>query len=230
MVPGRVTWLVGSVVLGVALAACSAGGASGGGASVSVSGAPSAISASPAASGAGISAITTKPLQSGSATDIAFAQAMIPHHEQAVAMADMALDPAHGASPQVRALAAQIQAAQAPEIQLMTQWLQTWGAPTVMPSTTGDIATMDHGGHEMGSITMSGMMTTAQMQQLEQSSGTQFDQLWLTMMIAHHEGAITMAEAVQANSANPQVVALADAIIVAQQAEIAEMRRMLSTG
>ena len=72
----------------------------------------------------------------GSATDVAFAQSMIPHHQQAVEMADLALSGGSGASDQVRRLARQIKAAQDPEMQQMTKWLQGWGAPTAMPGTT----------------------------------------------------------------------------------------------
>ena len=76
---------------------------------------------------------------------------------------------------------------------------------------------------------MAGMMTAEQMQQLQDASGQQFDQMWMEMMIAHHEGAIEMAEQVQ-GSTNPQVADMADAIVSAQEAEITEMQVMLSGG
>ncbi|MEI2784588.1 MAG: DUF305 domain-containing protein [Candidatus Nanopelagicales bacterium] len=169
------------------------------------------------------------PLQ-GSPTDIAFAQSMIPHHQQAIEMADLALDPADsGASEQVKQLAEQIKGAQDPEIQQMTQWLQAWGAPTAMPGATdgGGTAGMDHSGHDMGGMTMSGMMTAEQMQQLEQARGADFDQMWLTMMIAHHQGAISMAQQAQASNSS-QVTTLTDAIITGQQQEIATMQQLLA--
>jgi len=167
-------------------------------------------------------------MMSGSATDIAFAQGMIPHHQQAVEMADAALDPASDASPEVKKLAKQIKGAQDPEIQQMTQWLQQWGAPTTMPGASGDMDSMDHGGHDMGGIAMSGMMTAEQMQQMRQATGSAFDTMWLQMMIAHHEGAITMSEQVKAGSSNEEVTALANAIITGQRAEIETMRRDLA--
>ncbi len=157
----------------------------------------------------------------GSAADVAFAQAMIPHHEQAVEMANLALDPKAKASPEVKAFAEQIKVAQAPEIELMTEWLSGWGAPTAMPG-------MDHSGHDMGGMAMTGMMSSADMKDLEQSSGKSFDKKWLTMMIAHHEGAIQMAQEVKAMSDNPQVETLADQIIVAQKTEIDEMNQALA--
>ncbi|MCB0900484.1 MAG: DUF305 domain-containing protein, partial [Actinobacteria bacterium] len=105
-----------------------------------------------------------------------------------------------------------------------TWWLQQWGAPTAMPGATDDdMAGMDHSGHDMGGMTMAGMMTAEQMQQLQDASGQQFDQMWMEMMIAHHEGAIEMAEQVQ-GSTNPQVADMADAIVSAQEAEITEMQ------
>ncbi len=196
----------------------------------------SACSSSPSDSAsqpAAASPSTTAPSESGtsapgSATEIAFAQSMIPHHQQAVEMSDMALDPVHEASPDVKKLAKQIKAAQDPEIQEMTGWLEAWGAPTAMPSASGDMADMDHSGHDMGGVTMSGMMTAEQMQQLAAAKGQAFDTLWLQMMIDHHEGAIQMAEQVKAESTNPQVIALADAIITTQKKEIATMTSFLA--
>jgi uncharacterized protein (DUF305 family) len=166
---------------------------------------------------------------SGSAADVAFAQSMIPHHQQAIEMADLALAPEAGASPQVVELAEQIKAAQDPEIQQMTQWLQQWGEPTAMPGTDNadGMAGMDHSGHDMGGITMSGMMTPEQMDQLAASTGSEFDQMWLNMMIEHHEGAIEMSEQVAGVTSNPEVAELASAIIVAQQEEITTMTQML---
>ncbi len=167
----------------------------------------------------------------GSATDVAFAQSMIPHHQQAVEMADLALDPQSDASPQVKALAKQIKAAQDPEIQQMSAWLAQWGASTAMPSASGDagdMAGMDHSGHDMGGITMSGMMTAEDMAKLSSASGKTFDTLWLQMMIAHHEGAVQMAEQVKADSGNPQVTALADSVIAGQTQEIETMQALLA--
>jgi uncharacterized protein (DUF305 family) len=127
----------------------------------------------------------------GSEADITFAQLMIPHHEQAVQMADMALQQA--TSPEVIDLATQIKAAQDPEIQQMRGWLQQWGAPEQMDGMDG----MDHGDMDMGGQTAGGMMSDEDMGALMDASGADFDRMWLTMMIAHHEGAIEMAEQVK---------------------------------
>ena len=80
-------------------------------------------------------------------------------------------------------------------------------------------------GHEMS--TMDGMMTAEQMDAMAAMTGTEFDQMWLEMMIAHHEGAISQSETVKAEGSNPDVLALADQIITAQQAEITEMQTLL---
>lgn len=148
--------------------------------------------------------------------DVEFAQGMIAHHEQALEMAEIALDPARGASAEVLDLATRIQGAQEPEIELMTAWL----------TAAGESLTMDlSDGHDMSE--MEGMMSAEQMDALAVATGAEFDRMWLEMMIAHHEGAISQSQTVKANGSNPDVLALADQIISAQQGEITEMRALL---
>lgn len=148
--------------------------------------------------------------------DVLFAQSMIPHHEQAIEMADMALDPTVGASAEVLDLAGRIKGAQDPEIEMMSGWLTMWGMPMQMDTSNG---------HDMSS--MDGMMTAEEMETLANTTGTEFDRLWLEMMVQHHEGAIAMATDVKADSTNADVTALADAVIAGQQAEIDEMKALL---
>jgi uncharacterized protein (DUF305 family) len=152
--------------------------------------------------------------------DIMFAQMMIPHHQQAVAMANLAQTRA--TDPKVKQLAAQIKAEQAPEIATMEGWLAAWGQPTTMPSMPS--GTMPSG---MPSG-MPGMMSSADMAQLAATTGKQFDKLFLQMMIAHHRGAIQMAQAELAHGANPDAKALAARIIKSQQAEINTMQKTLA--
>jgi uncharacterized protein (DUF305 family) len=162
--------------------------------------------------------------------DVAFAQRMIPHHEEAVRMARIAQ--ARASSPQVQRLAEDIQAAQAPEITMMTGWLKSWGkAPT---SGMSD----DMNGHEMSGHDMSGdmgdrrggtMMGEQRMRAMMKPSGPAFDRMFLTMMIEHHEGAIDMARAEQARGTYPAAVALARKIEKTQTAEIARMQQMLGS-
>ena len=158
---------------------------------------------------------------SGSMTDVMFAQMMIPHHEQAIEMADLALaNP--DASPQLRDLATQIKAAQQPEIEAMTAWLAEWGVPSM---ASGD----DAAGHDMGDHGMGGMMTEDEMKELEAAKGDAFNRLWLTLMIKHHQGALDMANGVLTGAKDQRVIDLANAILVSQAAEIATMQGMLAS-
>ncbi len=153
--------------------------------------------------------------------DVTFATEMIPHHQQAVEMAELAADRAQ--SPEVRQLAEDIEAAQGPEIETMTQWLMNWGQET-------PVGSMDHGDMGHGdSQEMPGMMDEAEMTQLMKSDGAAFDQMFLQMMVEHHEGAIEMARTERANGENPDAVALAEQIESDQEAEIGEMDELLDS-
>lgn len=148
--------------------------------------------------------------------DVMFAQMMIPHHEQAIEMSDIALDPTVGASDEVLSLARDIKAAQDPEIAQMTALLESWGQSTAMDSS------MDH------SEMMSGMLTVEEITTLGTLQGTAFDTAWIQAMIKHHEGAIQMAIDVQNDGINADVQKLASTIIATQQAEIDAMKTLLS--
>lgn len=151
--------------------------------------------------------------------DVAFAQNMITHHQQAIEMASLALDPASGASSEVTDLAQRIKAAQDPEVSMMSGWLDHWHEPMTMDSAAG---------HDMGSMhSAEGMMSSEDMDQLMRLSGAEFDRAWLQGMIEHHRGAITMAEQIKDEGDNPDVLALADQVITAQQAEVDEMTSLL---
>ncbi len=174
-----------------------------------------------AAATTSLAAEITAPADSGDSAgfndaDVIFAQGMIAHHEQAIEMADIALDPTIGARPEVQDLATRIKNAQDPEIELMTGWLAAWGQPVQMDAS---------GGHDMSS--MEGVMTAEEMDALGAAAGTEFDTMWLEMMVRHHEGAIDMAETVKVSGSSADVLGLAEQIISAQQAEIDEMRALL---
>ena len=154
---------------------------------------------------------STSSTSDARAADVMFAQMMIPHHEQAVEMADLALQ-SSAATDEVKALARQIKAAQDPEIQTMKGWLSEWGA-----------AAAPGMGHDMGD----GMMSAADMTALGKATGAAFDRMWLTMMIEHHEGAVDMAEKVLATTADDRVKQLAQAVVDGQTKEIATMKGML---
>lgn len=155
--------------------------------------------------------------------DITFAQSMIPHHRQAVEMADLA--PTHGAGPAVSTLAKQIKAAQGPEITAMSGWLKSWGKPVPGAGANAGGGHAGHGGG--GSEEMAGMMSKQQMDQLMAARGAAFDRAFLTMMIAHHQGAVQMAKTEQAQGKFPAAKTMAAAVIRTQQAEITTMRNLL---
>lgn len=214
--------------LALVLAACSgasqSGTATSGTTSARSTGSPTSISAS--------ATVTFND------ADVAFAQMMIVHHQGAIQMADLA--PSRAQNQDVLALAARIKAAQAPEIDQMTAWLTAWGAaPSMMSgSATSGMGGTAHGGMDMGgtssaaessAVSMPGMMSGDQMQQLESASGAAFDKLFLELMVVHHQGAIEMAETEIADGSNPEAVALAQKIKSDQTAEIAEMQALLQT-
>jgi uncharacterized protein (DUF305 family) len=153
--------------------------------------------------------------------DVIFAQMMIEHHRQAIEMAELA--GTRAGDPEVTSLAEKIKAAQQPEIDTMTGWLSAWGKPAAMPSVSGG---MDTGGMSHGP--MPGTMSHADMQKLMDATGADFDKRFLTMMIAHHSGAITMAKQETGQGINPDAKALAGKIISDQQAEITTMRGILN--
>jgi uncharacterized protein (DUF305 family) len=165
----------------------------------------------------------SSPAAEHNEADIRFAQQMIPHHAQAVRMAELA--PPRASSAGVRRLAAAIQAAQQPEIDQMTAMLSRWGAPTAAAGTA--MPGMDHDmGHDSGA--MPGMMSDADMGQLGQAKGADFDKRFLTLMIAHHEGAVAMSAVEPRDGRDAEAKALAQKITDAQRAEIAQMRGMLA--
>lgn len=173
----------------------------------------------------GSSTISIPPNADFNATDVGFAQGMIPHHAQAIEMADMAV--AANAGPQVRALAQRIKAAQNPEIQTMSTWLKQWNQ-TVPDVGEGSMSNGSHDMTDMPGMMMDGMMSKADMTRLAESKGTAFDRLWVELMIQHHEGAVRMAKDELANGKNPAALALAQSIITSQEAEINEMNALLA--
>ncbi|MEV7548771.1 DUF305 domain-containing protein [Amycolatopsis sp. NPDC089917] len=152
------------------------------------------------------------PQQAGhNQADVAFAQGMIPHHEQALTMAKLVEGRTRDAK--VVDLAARIQRAQDPEIQQLNGLLKSWG---VAPSA---------GHSEHGA--MSGMMTEDDLAKLGKAKDAAFDKQWLEMMVEHHEGALAMARTALRQGSDAEVKALAQKVIDGQQAEITEMRALL---
>lgn len=148
------------------------------------------------------------------AADVAFVKGMIPHHRQAVQMADLA--PGRAQSAEVKKLAADIKKAQDPEIKTLSGWLTSWGEEVPAEGA------MDHSMHGSG-----GMMTAEEMTELENASGKAFDTAFMEMMINHHEGAVEMAKTEQADGAYAPAKKMAGQIITSQSAEIEQMNKLL---
>jgi uncharacterized protein (DUF305 family) len=156
--------------------------------------------------------------------DVNFARLMIPHHEQAIEMAQMAQGRA--SSGEVLELAESIEAAQGPEIETLQTWLEAWGEEV----TSDGMGGMDHGdmGDDFGGA-MSGMMDEDEMNGLMEASGADWDRMFLEMMIEHHEGAVEMAEVEVDQGESPDAVALAAKIISDQRTEITQMQQLLES-
>jgi uncharacterized protein (DUF305 family) len=154
-------------------------------------------------------------VSSADPSDVMFVQMMIPHHEQAIEIAELA--PTHGASAPVLDFAGRIAAAQGPEIDQMAAMLEDWGIPQMM---------QDRAGHGMA---MNGMVSDEDLDALRAANGAEFDRLFLESMIAHHEGAIAMTEDPLRNGEDPELRTLLESIVTAQTREIEEMRAMLES-
>ncbi|WP_299039175.1 DUF305 domain-containing protein [uncultured Pseudokineococcus sp.] len=194
----------------LALAGCGVGqnGGMGGGAGMSPEAGPAASSSSSSSSQA-----------QHNQADVMFLQMMYPHHAQARQMSQLVQGRTQ--NPDVLDLADQIEQAQQAEMDQMSALLESFGEPA--PSADS-MQGMDHGGgHGMG-----GMMSEQDMAALEQASGTEFDRMWLSMMVEHHAGAIDMARMEVEGGANEEVRQLAADMADAQEAEITTMEDLLA--
>ena len=158
--------------------------------------------------------------------DVHFMSAMIGHHAQALEMA--ALAPTHGANPSVRTLAERIINGQQDEIVTMQQWLRARRKPVPEPAPNGTSPT-GHGSHH--EMLMPGMLTEAQMRELNEAKGPEFDRLFLTFMIQHHRGAVSMVKELFGSRGAAQdetVFKFANDVSVDQSTEIERMEKMLA--
>lgn len=192
--------------------------------------ASSSVSVS-SASAAPSSASTSAQAAAHNNADMMFAHMMIPHHEQAIEMSDIVLG-RDDIDPRVVQLASQIKDAQGPEIQQMQGWLKQWGmGMDGMPGHGGMGDMPGHGG--MGNMDgmggMDGMLSAEEMDALKTAEGIDATKLFLTGMIKHHQGAITMSQDEITNGEFPDAVALAKSIVESQQKEIATMNQILGT-
>ncbi len=159
------------------------------------------------------------------AEDAEFMTTMIHHHAQAIVMAKWA--PSHGADPAVQRLAGRIIISQTDEINLMSTWLRDRGQPVPEPNPAGH--TMQMGGMQH-TMLMPGMLTEAQMKELDAARGADFDRLFLTYMIMHHRGAVKMVDDLHAKRSNAQdetVFKFSADVHTDQNTEVARMVTMM---
>jgi uncharacterized protein (DUF305 family) len=210
----RTAWVTATATAALILSACGGDNSSSSGVHEGHNAAPSGTSAASADATAGAK----------NPQDVRFAQGMIPHHQQAVEMARLA--PGHASSPKVKDLASRIEKAQDPEIRTMTDWLKSWGepvSPSWSPSPMESMPGMSPSAH----YGMPGMMTAKDMDALKKASGRDFDTKFLTMMVEHHKGAVDMAATEKDEGEYGPAKAMAAGIITGQNAEIAEMNKLL---
>lgn len=163
--------------------------------------------------------------------DVEYVQMMIPHHRQAIVMTDLVEGRAKNDA--VKRIAGRIDAAQDAEITMMTTWLKDFGQEVPAddegghgdPDEHGDHGGHgEHGGHDHAD--MPGMATPEQLRELRAAKGTEFDRMFLTLMITHHEGALTMAEKELANGVEARAITMAQDVMTSQTNEIAHMKRI----
>lgn len=145
--------------------------------------------------------------------DVRFVKMMVPHHQQALRMAEIVL-PKPGLDPQVRQMTEKIQREQGPEIATMQSWLDAWNAGPAMSLEQAR--------------GMQGLLSPDELAQLERADGAAASKLLLEQMIAHHEGAVSMSQPELQNGTNPQAKQLAHSIVASQRQQIQQMRSMLN--
>lgn len=154
--------------------------------------------------------------------DVDYMTMMIPHHQQAAVMTQLVAEKA--ADEQVRAIAERIAVSQDAEVKLMGTWLTKYGKPVPGNDPSGH---GEHGGHSAAEhASMPGMATAEQLNQLRAATGAEFEKMFLKLMIAHHQGALTMAEAQLSGGVETKAQELAQEVITGQSAEIERMRAL----
>jgi uncharacterized protein (DUF305 family) len=163
--------------------------------------------------------------------DVAFATDMIQHHAQALSMVDLTVD--RTLDPEVEQLAEEIREAQGPEIETMSDWLQEWDEE--VPATIRDHSNAGHDMEGMGDSMdgldsdMPGMMSGDDFDELENAPDSDFQTMWLEMMIEHHEGAVEMAQDEQGDGQYRPAIDLAGNVVTTQTAEIEQMKTLLDS-
>ncbi len=160
--------------------------------------------------------------------DVEFATAMVEHHAQAIQMANYTIG-REGIDPRIAELAEEIRISQTAEIDEMAELLRAWGED--VPETgfaTGDSHSHDTGAGHGEHADMPGMMSGAEMDELAGAQGDAFAEMWMRMMIEHHEGALTMIDEVQDDGEHDGLRGLAEEMEAAQRTEIGDLERWLA--
>jgi uncharacterized protein (DUF305 family) len=192
---------------------------------------PSSVVLQPGKPGEGAETIAPEDYEGSPAqapfskADADFLSGMILHHGQAIEMTGLVAE--RSASDQVKTFADRIDVVQGSEIDLMSGWLEENGYPVPLDVEGGDGSGPRAPEHEHDAD-MPGMLTGAEMTELEEASGAEFDRLFLEGMIKHHEGALTMCEEVAGSGSEERVIELATNIAADQTAEIDRMANMLA--
>ncbi|WJV44738.1 DUF305 domain-containing protein [Streptomyces flavofungini] len=155
--------------------------------------------------------------------DVTFTQRMVPHHRQAIEMAEMART--HTTSTEIKAFAAKVEHVRTAELATMCAWLEKWGEE--IPRGTGARDDPARGHDREGHHDARGMTHQERMRHLDGTHDAEFDRSFLTMMTDHHQGAIDQARAVKSTGAHAATKALADTVISTRSAEIARMKAMM---
>lgn len=170
----------------------------------------------------------------GGAVDVGFAQDMSVHHRQAVLMAGLARD--RSADPAIRSIAFDIETSQLEQVGRMQGWLSLWNAAPVptgrymtwMTDTAMPGMTHGSGPGTAGVATMPGMASPADLERLRASGGTQFDVLFLQLMLRHHQGGVPMATYTAQHAETAQVRNLAEKIVISQGAESEYLAQLIT--
>jgi uncharacterized protein (DUF305 family) len=179
-------------------------------------------------------AVGALPQPDGGSVDIGFAQDMSVHHRQAVLMAGLARD--RSADPAIRSIAFDIETSQLEQVGRMQGWLSLWNAAPVptgrymtwMTDTAMPGMTHGSGPGTAGVATMPGMASPADLERLRASGGTQFDVLFLQLMLRHHQGGVPMATYTAQHAETAQVRNLAEKIVISQGAESEYLAQLIT--
>jgi uncharacterized protein (DUF305 family) len=168
-------------------------------------------------SACGQDSATTPPAPPFNQADVDYAVDMSMHHSQGVTMTELAATQAP--SSKVKALAGRIRQVQAKEVDRIAEWLNDW-------QSRG--ATMPPHGHSDEAPDVPGMMSLEEMEKLERATGRDFDRLFLSMMIRHHQGAIQLAQQETTRGASAEAKRVAQNVSTAQSGEVREMKQLLA--